>query len=156
MPATHRAVLSPLEEEMLSELRVATNVPQRTRDRAHILRLNAQGWSTTAIADVFDCHEHTVRKTVKRWNEKGLAGLWEASGRGAKRRWSEEDIAYLDTCLKEETRTYNSAQVAKTLKDDHNVSLSDAHLRKILKKKLSMETNPSQPSKKAKSNRTRD
>jgi hypothetical protein len=44
MPATHRVTLSPLEDEMLGELRVSPEVPQRTRDRVHILRLNAQGW----------------------------------------------------------------------------------------------------------------
>jgi transposase len=147
MPATHRVKLSPLEDEMLSELRVSPEVPQRTRDRAHILRLNAQGWRTAEIAKVFGCHEHTVRNTVKRWNDKGLAGLWEAPGRGSKRRWSDDDLAYLFTCLPDETRTYNSAQLVKKLKEELNVELSRDRLRKILKKKLSMETNPAQPPK---------
>ena len=43
MPAPLRIVLSQTDDEMLAELRVATTVPQRTRDRAHMLRLNAQG-----------------------------------------------------------------------------------------------------------------
>ena len=60
MPAPLRIVLTEAEEEMLSELRVATTVPQRTRDRAHMLRLNAQGLNVPAIAKVFECHEHTV------------------------------------------------------------------------------------------------
>jgi hypothetical protein len=44
MPAPVEIVLNPKEERTLSELRVAPEVPQRTRDRAHMLRLNAQGW----------------------------------------------------------------------------------------------------------------
>ena len=40
-----RIILSQTDDEMLAELRVSTTVPQRTRDRAHMLRLNAQGWN---------------------------------------------------------------------------------------------------------------
>ncbi|OLP19878.1 transposase, partial [Leptolyngbya sp. 'hensonii'] len=32
-----------------------------------MLRLNAQGWTAPAIAEVFECHEHTVRATIRRW-----------------------------------------------------------------------------------------
>jgi len=45
MPAPIRLILSEEEDSMLSELRVAQTVPQRTRDRAHMIRLNAQGWN---------------------------------------------------------------------------------------------------------------
>lgn len=61
MPAPIHLVLSPEEDQTLSELRVAATVPQRTRDRAHMLRLNAQGWTVLAIAEVFECQENTVR-----------------------------------------------------------------------------------------------
>jgi transposase len=84
MPAPLRIVLTPEEDLMLSELRVATTVPQRTRDRAHMLRLNAQGHNVPAIALMFECHDHTVRATIRRWQAHGLLGLWEAPGRGAK------------------------------------------------------------------------
>ena len=52
MPAAIGIVLTKEEDRTLSELRVATCVPQRTRERAHILRLNAQGWNTPAIAEI--------------------------------------------------------------------------------------------------------
>ena len=52
MPAPIRIVLTEEEDRTLLELRVATSVPQRTRDRAHMLRLNAQGWNTPAIAAI--------------------------------------------------------------------------------------------------------
>jgi transposase len=120
---------------MLSELRVATTVPQRTRDRAHMLRLNAQGWTVPVIAEVFECHEHTVRATIRRWEDKGLCGLWEAPGRGAKRRWTDEDIAYIETCLEDETRTYSSTQLVRQLKEKRGVNLSSDRLREILQKK---------------------
>jgi transposase len=145
MPAPLRITLTEADENMLSELRVAATVPQRTRDRAHILRLNSQGWSVAAIAKMFECHEHTVRATIKRWQASGLSGLWEAPGRGAKRRWIDADIEYIETRLKEETRTYNSVQLSRILREERSVHISSDRLREILKKKIPMETNPSQP-----------
>lgn len=110
MPAPIYITLTSEEERTLLELRVAPRVPQRTRARAHVLRLNAQGWTVPAIAEIFNCHEHTVRATIRRWQNRGLGGLWETPGRGAKPKWQEADIQYLEQCLDQEQRTYNSEQ----------------------------------------------
>ena len=135
MPAPIRIVLTESEDRTLSELRVATCVPQRTRDRAHMLRLNAQGWNTPAIAEIFECHEHTVRATIRRWQTDGLGGLWEAPGRGAKRKWQEADLQYLEHCLEQSERTYNSLQLAQKLEQERSVQLSPDRLRHLLQKR---------------------
>jgi transposase len=145
MPAPLRIILTSEEDHTLSELREAQTVPQRTRDRAHILRLNAQGWNVPAIAEIFDCHQHTVRTTLRRWEERGLRGLWEAPGRGAKPKWKEADLDYLIDCVENEPRTYNSVQLAKKLGQERAVDLSSDRLRRLLKKKLSLETNEKKP-----------
>ena len=141
MPAPLRIKLNPEEEDTLAELRQTQLVPYRTRDRAHMLKLNAQGLNVPEIAQIFNCHEHTVRATIRRWSERGLAGLWSAKGRGAKPKWKAEDIEYLETCLNEEERTYNSFQLARKLKQERAVNLSSDRLRRILKKKISLEKN---------------
>lgn len=114
-------------------------LPKRYRNarsyRAHILRLNAQGWTVPAIAAIFNCHEHTVRATIRRWLELGLGGLWEAPGRGKKRKWLEADMQYLEQCLEQEQRTYNSAQLAAKLEQEREVRLSADRIRRILKKR---------------------
>jgi transposase len=135
MPAPTRIVLTEEEDRTLLELRVASKVPQRTRDRAHMLRLNAQGWNTPAIAEIFECHEHTVRATIQRWQAGGLGGLWEAPGRGAKRKWLETDLQYLEQCLEKEGRTYNSLQLAHKLSQERQVKLSPDRLRHLLQKR---------------------
>jgi transposase len=135
MPAPLRVILTPDEDSMLAELRVAQTVPQRTRDRAHLLRLNAQGWNVPALAEMFECHPHTVRATLKRWVDWGLGGLWEASGRGAKAKWQVADLEYLERCIEDDTRTYNSVQLAAKLKQERAVTLSSDRLRRLLKKK---------------------
>ena len=49
MGARLRIFLKPEEDRTLFEMRTATTVPQRVKDRAEVLRLNAQGWYVGAI-----------------------------------------------------------------------------------------------------------
>ena len=135
MPAPIQITLTAEEERTLSELRVTQSVPQRTRDRVHMLRLNGQGWTVPAIAKIFDCHEHTVRSTLQRWRTGGLGGLWEAPGRGAKRKWQEADMQHLEECLEKDQCTYNSVQLAVKLEQDRRVRLSADRIRRILQKR---------------------
>lgn len=100
-----------------------------------MIRLNAQGWNAPAIAEVFECCEHTVRATLRRWQASGLGGLWEASGRGDKPRWQESDLEYLESCIEQEPRTYNSRQLAQKLAQQRHVSLSADRVRRLLKKR---------------------
>lgn len=147
MPAPLKTSLTAAESETLEALRVADSVHHRVRDRAHMLLLNADGWSVGEIADIFKCHPHTVRASLKRWQSAGLGGLWEKGGRGQKPTWHESDLDYLEQCLAEEGRTYNSRQLAAKLAADRQVTLSPDRIRKLLKKKkLSMEAHEAQSS----------
>lgn len=137
MPAPVRVILNEEEDRTLSELRLAAKVPQRTRDRAHMVRLNAQGWNAPAIAEIFECCEHTVRATLRRWERIGLGGLWDAPGRGDKPRWQEADLQYLEQCLEQEPRTYNSQQLAQKLNQQRQVQLSADRIRRLLQKRAS-------------------
>lgn len=98
MGARLRIFLTPEEDRTLWELRTATTVPQRVKDRAEALRLNAQGWYVEKIAHYLKWHVQTVRDTLHRWQKQGLGGLWEAPGRGSKPRWQEEDLVHLESC----------------------------------------------------------
>lgn len=135
MPAPIQLVLNEEEDRTLTELRIATTVPQRTRDRTHMIRLNAQGWSVPAIAEIFECHEQTVRATLRRWENQGLGGLWEAPGRGAKRKWQEADLQSVEQWVEQEPRTYNSPQLAQKLAANRQVELSPRRIRYLLQKR---------------------
>jgi len=135
MGARIRVLLNPEEDRTLFELRTATTVPQRVLDRAEALRLSGHGWYVEKIATYLNWTPQTVRETIHRWNTKGLAGLWEASGRGGKSKWQEADIDYLEQCLKQEPRTYNSHQLAQKLATDRQVTLSPDRIRRVLKKR---------------------
>ncbi|MDX2213841.1 MAG: helix-turn-helix domain-containing protein [Oculatellaceae cyanobacterium bins.114] len=122
---------------ILSELRVAQTVSQRTRDRAHMIRLNARGWNVPAIAEIYQCHEHTVRATLRRWQAGGLSGLWEAPGRGAKASWSEADKQLVETWIESAPQTYNSTQLARKLQQQRQIKLSPDWIRRVMKKRAS-------------------
>lgn len=135
MPAPLRISLTSEQERTLQELRVAPKVPQRTKDRAQMLLANINGCNAPAIAQFMGCREHTVHEAIRRWRVFGLGGLWDAERCGSKPRWTEEDMAYLEQCLEEEQRTYNSPQLAQKLEKDRRVRLSAQQIRKILKKR---------------------
>ena len=130
-----RIFLTSEEKRTLKELRTATSVPQRTKDRAFVLLLNARGWKNAQIADGLNWAEQTVRQTIHRWQAKGLVGLWDATGRGGQKRWHEEDMVYLEQCLQQEQRTYNSRQLAQKLASERQVQLSPDRIRRVLKKR---------------------
>jgi len=100
-----------------------------------MLLLNASGWSAPEIAEIMNCHEHTARAAIKRWESAGLGGLWEKAGRGKKPTWQPTDMAYLEACLAEEERTYNSTQLAAKLASERDVHLTPDWVRQLLKKK---------------------
>ncbi len=130
-----QTVLTAEEERTLRELRRATTVPQRVKDRAEVVRLSHHGLYVEQIASFCDWNVRTVRETLNRWDNNGLGGLWDAPHPGAKRRWHPEDLDYLETCLREEGRTYNSRQLAHKLETERHIKLNAEHLRRVLKKR---------------------
>ncbi|WP_157162516.1 helix-turn-helix domain-containing protein [Cylindrospermum stagnale] len=130
-----RIVLTEEEKQTLEELRRAKDVPQRTRDRAQVLLLNARGLKNEQIAQGLNWAVSTVRQTLHRWEKMGLAGLWDAPGRGGKPRYAESDLLYLENCLSQEPQAYNSKQLATKLASERQVYLSPDRLRRVLKKR---------------------
>jgi transposase len=135
MGARIRVILSAEEDRTLHELRTASTVSQRVKDRAAVIRLSHQGMYVEHIARFFGWRSQTVRDTLHRWQDGGSGGLWDAPHPGAERRWQSEDIEYLENCIRDEQRTYNSHQLAEKLKSERHVTLSADHLRQILQKR---------------------
>ena len=107
-----------------------------------MLLLNAEGWNAPAIGTILKYHEHTVRAAIRQWKTEGLYGLWEKEGRGKKPTWEASDIEYLEQCLNEEERTYNSTQLAAKLAAERGVKLSAERIYKLLKKRATAGSAP--------------
>jgi transposase len=137
MGARLRIFLTREQDRTLLNLRTA-DVPQKVKDRAEVIRLNAHGWYVEKIAAHFNWTAQTVREVLHKWQKLGLEGLWELPGRGGKAKWKEQDIVFLEECLKKEPRTYNSHQLAQKLESDRSIQLSPDRLRRVLKKRGSI------------------
>ena len=134
MGARLRVFLTREQDKTLLNLRTA-DVPQKVKDRAEVIRLNAHGWYVEKIAAHFNRTEQTVREVLHKWQNLGLEGLWELPGRGGKPKWSEEDIIFLEECLKKEPLTYNIRKITEKLQSDRQIKLSPDRLRRVLKKR---------------------
>jgi transposase len=141
MGARIRVFLTCEQDKSLLNLRTA-DVPQKVKDRAEVVRLNAHGWYVEKIAAYFNWTPQTVREVLHKWQKLGLESFWELPGRGGKSKYQEEDIVFLEECLKKEPRTYNSVQLAQKLESvgaarrrHRSVKLSPDRLRRVLKKR---------------------
>ncbi|NJP22152.1 MAG: helix-turn-helix domain containing protein [Hydrococcus sp. CRU_1_1] len=128
------------QDKTLLKLRTE-DVPQKVKDRAEVIRLNAHGWYVEKIAAHFNWTPQTVREVLPKWKKLGIQGLWDKPGRGGKTKYTEEDIVFLEECLKKEPRTYNSLQLAQKLESARHIKLSPDRLRRVLKKGGHLETN---------------
>lgn len=134
MPTGLKVTLTLDEDRTLKELELANQVPRRTKQRASMLRLNSRGKTVKEIALYVECASSTVRQTIHRWQSQGLAGLWEAPGRGKKATWTEEDWSAVEKWLSEE-RSYSARQLSQRLATEKQVKLGAEQVRRILLKK---------------------
>ena len=130
-----RVFLTSEQDRTLLELRAASTVPQRTKDRAEVLRLSHRGWKVDKIAGYFNWSIPTVRETIHRWQRQGLGGLWDAPRAGRRPQWQEADFAHLEATLEQDAKTYSSAQLAEQLAQQRQVHLSRYQVQRILKKR---------------------
>ena len=98
MGARLRVFLTHKQDKTLFNLRTV-DVPQKVKDRAEVVRLNAHGWYVEKIAAHFNWTPQTVREVLHKWQKLGLEGLWEVPGRGGKTKYKEEDIVFLKVIL---------------------------------------------------------
>lgn len=134
MPAPLKIQLDYEQDRTLRELSSAKGIARRVKERAMALRLSAQGWNVAKIAQYLDWAEQTVRETIHRWQQGGLGGLWEASGRGSKASWQEADWQAIQQWMVE-NRRYSARQISQRLADQRNIKLGEEQVRRILKKR---------------------
>ncbi|MEG4171145.1 MULTISPECIES: helix-turn-helix domain-containing protein [unclassified Microcoleus] len=75
MGARLRVFLTQKQDKTLFNLRTA-KVPQKFKDRAEVIRLNANGWYVEKIATHFNWASQTVRAVLHKWEEFGIESLW--------------------------------------------------------------------------------
>ena len=135
MPSPLKVVLTLEQDRQLLEITQSAASSKRTKQRAEALRLSSRGWTVYQIAEYFDCNPQTIRQTIHKWRKEGISGLDDRPKTGRPRQWQEEDMSYLEKCLREDAQVYNSKQLSRKLEEDRKVTLSSDRIRKVLKQK---------------------
>lgn len=79
------------EARQVRKLARSRHAPADWIRRARMIARSWEGLRTTAIAAELNCHPHTVRERIVRFNAEGIEGLGDRPGAGRKRRISETE-----------------------------------------------------------------
>ena len=94
MPAMLRVrPLTADERPKIEQLTHSQKESVRLVQRAHIIQLSSDGLSVSEIMVERDLSENSVRKWIKRFNERGLAGLSDASRSGRPMTYTPEQVS---------------------------------------------------------------
>lgn len=104
---------------------------RRVSQRAHCLWLKSQGMKNTELRVIFPVSEKTLYNWFNAWNDEGLLGLYERSGRGRKSKLTEAQKDQVKTWVKESPR--NLKGVLEQIKTAWNITISRDTLKRILK-----------------------
>lgn len=91
--ALHVRPLSEGEQRQVEKLAHARTESARLVERGQIVWLSSQGWWVPEIADHLQVNRATVRRWLKRFNEKGLAGLEDRPRSGCPPTYTPEQVA---------------------------------------------------------------
>ena len=91
--ALHVRPLSEAEQARVEKLAHSRTEAARLVERARIVWLSSQGWWVPEIADHLGINAETVRRWVKRFNEKGVAGLQDEPRSGRPPTYTADEVA---------------------------------------------------------------
>src|SRR5260370_21066237 len=90
--ALQARALTDEEQQQLKHLSQSRTAAVRDVERARIVLQSSPGQRVPAIARTLDLCEPTVRVWIKRFNERGIAGLSDAAPRGRPATYPREQV----------------------------------------------------------------
>jgi transposase len=115
----------------LEHLRRAVKTPTPVRVRCQMILLSAKGWSPPRIALHLAYHPHTIRAVLRRYQQRGIAGLTpDSPGPPPDTARRAQVTAALDRLLAL-PRTWTAAQLAAALHEE-GIALSVRQTRRYL------------------------
>ena len=105
----------------------------RVRARAHIIILSGKGYPMQAIADICEMTRQTVSAVINRWEESGIAGLYDRPRPGKPRSLTSEDEYFIHDFTEREPRSVN--KIIAALENLRGKKVGRSTVRRVLKKK---------------------
>ena len=121
--------LSRAEDEQLRRVEQSESLRAKVRLRAQVVRLNAAGWSREKLAEHTGRSYAAVCQDLKRWRERGLAGLADAPATNQPEKLTREMRNFVAEKLQEE-RTWTCRQLVEAVQKRFSVEVSAEAMRK--------------------------
>lgn len=97
-----RVFLKKSEDITLRELTQASKVPDKVKHPAQVFRLSLRGRKFEKIVADLDCSKSKVQRTIHRWQQVCLTGLWDKKSPGKTPKWEQKDLKIIETKLYQE------------------------------------------------------
>ncbi|MGZ3639743.1 MAG: helix-turn-helix domain-containing protein [Ktedonobacterales bacterium] len=129
------------EQQQLTRLSQSRTAAVRDVERARIILQASQGQRVPAIARGLNVCEPTVRLWIKRFNERGLAGLADAPHRGRPATYTREQVGMVVATALTDPQTLGQAfacwtfeRLAVYLHETQGLAMSRSRIHEVLQR----------------------
>jgi transposase len=131
MAAARYVSLSEAADQQLREVEQNSNLREKVRLRAKILRLSHRGMSAKELASYTGRHKTSILRDYDHWERQGLAGLADGIAPGVKSPLGEQERVFLHEKLAEE-RSWTAKQLAEALQERFKIEVNRESMRVCL------------------------
>jgi transposase len=129
------------EQQQLKHLSQSRTAAVRDVERARIVLQSSQGQRVPTIARTLDLCEPTVRVWIKRFNERGMAGLADAPHRGRPATYTHEQVGLVVATaltgpqeLGQAFACWTFERLAIYLRETHGLAMSRSRIHEVLQR----------------------
>jgi transposase len=129
------------EQQRLTDVSRSRTAAARDVERAKIILQASRGQRVPAIARTLDLCEPTVRQWIRRFNERGVAGLADAPHRGRPATYTREQVGLVVATALSDPQELGQAfgcwtfeRLARYLRERHGVAMSRSRIHEVLQR----------------------
>src|SRR5258706_7817827 len=139
--ALQARALTDEEQQQLKHLSQSRTAAVRDVERARIVLQSSLGQRVPAIARTLDLCEPTVRVWIKRFNERGMAGLADAAHRGRPATYTREQVGLVVATALTDPQELGQAfacwtfeRLAVYMQETHGLAMSRSRIHEVLQR----------------------
>ena len=123
--------LNPESRKLLERMSHHSNCPQ-VRERAKCIILSSQGFPVKELMKIFKVSRKTICNWLNRWEDKGILGLYNQTGRGRKPKLNSSQIKQVQEWVKSEPKALN--RIKNKIQKTWEINVSKDTIKRIIKK----------------------
>lgn len=123
--------VSPDTQKLLTRISQKSKNPQ-VRERARCIILRNQGFAVPELVSIFAVTQKTIHNWIKRWEMKGIVGLYNEKGRGSKAKLNPEQKKQVKEWVEAEPKDLK--KVVMKVEKEWGISVHKETIKRIIKK----------------------